>query len=159
MKATRTWLLCLLLTLPAIADDFKSFGRDSRATIERSHAGKPLVLIFWSVDCAYCGEEINHLSALSKKRGDIGLVLVNTDGPELADQAKFFLNKNFPGIRAERWIFSGEDPSRLYFSVDKKWQGELPRAYFYNGTGNVRTIAGKVEPRWLDTWSQETRAK
>lgn len=148
------WLLFLLLTLPAIGDDFKSFGRDSRAAIERTYAGKPLILVFWSVDCAYCGEEIKQLGALTQGWAEIGLVLVNTDGPELAEQAKAFLAHNFPNIRAERWIFGAEDPARLYFSVDRKWQGELPRAYFYDGTGNVRVVAGQVGPQWLDAWKQ-----
>lgn len=148
------WLLLLVLALPATADDFKPFSRDSRAFIERTHTGKPLVLVFWSVDCAYCGEEIKQLNTMVQDRTNINLVLVNTDGSELAGQAKAFLARSFPNIRAEHWIFGEEDPARLYFSVDRKWQGELPRAYFYNGTGNVHVVAGQVKPQWLNAWTQ-----
>lgn len=152
------WLFFLLLALPTVADDFKSFGRDSRTTIERAHAGKPLALVFWSVDCAYCSEEIKQFNALLQDRADINLVLVNTDGSELAGQAKAFLSRNFPHIRAEHWIFGEEDSARLYFSVDRKWQGELPRTYFYNGTGTVRVVSGRIEQKWLNSWAQEVSA-
>lgn len=150
----RAWpALLLVLALSAVAGDLRPFSRDSRIAIEQSHAGKPFVLAFWSVDCAYCPAELKHLDALVRERPDIQLVLVSTDGAAMQPQASARLAELLPASQAERWIFAGDDPDRLYFAVDRKWHGELPRAYFYDGAGGVRGMSGQVAPSWLDTWA------
>ena len=155
---SRFCLVLLLLALPAMAADFLPFGRDSRAAIARAHAGKPFVLAFWSVDCAYCTEELKQLDTLTSARPDLALVLVCTDGAEMAHQASDMLARQIPNARVERWMFDDSDPGRLYFAVDKKWHGELPRAYFYDAAGNVRVAAGQVDQRWLKEWAQSIAA-
>lgn len=144
----------LLLSLPALAGDVRPFGRDSRAAIEQAHAGKPFVLAFWSVDCAYCPEEIKHLGALVRQRPDIQLVLVSTDGMEMKSEAAAKLSEWLPNGQAERWIFASDDPDRLYFAIDRKWHGELPRTYFYDGAGGVRGVSGQVDAAWLANWAR-----
>lgn len=150
----RWTILLLMLALPAWAGDFRPFLPDSRAAIEQAHAGKPFVLAFWSVDCAYCPEEIRHLGALVRARPDIRLVLVSTDGVELQSQARAKLAQLLPAVPADRWIFAGDDPDRLYFAVDRKWHGELPRSYFYDGAGGVRGVSGQVDSAWLAGWAR-----
>jgi thiol-disulfide isomerase/thioredoxin len=142
----------LLLSLPAIAGDLRPFDRGSRAAIEQAHAGKPFVLAFWSVDCAYCPEEMRHLGALVRQRPDIKLVLVSTDGTEMNPAAAAKLAEYLPDGQGERWIFAGDDPDRLYFAIDRKWHGELPRTYFYDGAGGVRAMSGQVDAAWLANW-------
>lgn len=149
----RTFVVALLLSLSmfeAGAAEFRPFTGGSRAAIEQAHAGKPFVLVFWSVDCAYCAEEIRQLSQLVQDRPAMALVLVSTDAPESAAGA--MLDRLLGSTQAERWMFAGEDAEHLYFAVDRKWEGELPRAYFYDAAGNARTVAGKVEPQWLEAW-------
>lgn len=145
--------LLLLFTMTAAAADFRPFGRDSRAAIEQRHAGKPFVLAFWSVDCAYCPAELKQLGALVRERPDIKLVLVNTDGAELQTQAEARLAKILPATQAERWIFVDDDADRLYFAVDRQWHGELPRSYFYDGTDKVRSLSGQADALWLKNWA------
>ena len=144
----------LLLALPAVAGDLRPFDRGSRAAIEQAHAGKPFVLAFWSVDCAYCPEEIKHLGELVRKRPAIKLVLVSTDGMEMKSEVGAKLAEYLPGGLGERWIFASDDPDRLYFSVDRKWHGELPRTYFYDGAGGVRGMSGQVDAAWLANWAR-----
>lgn len=146
----------LLLALPAMAGDLRPFDRGSRAAIEQAHAGKPFVLAFWSVDCAYCPEELKHLGALVRKRPDIKLVLVSVDGMEMKSEASGKLEQFLPEGQGERWIFAGNDPDRLYFSVDRKWHGELPRTYFYDGKGGVQGRSGQVSPAWLEEWARNS---
>jgi len=146
----------LLLALPAMAGDLLPFDRGSRTAIEQAHAGKPFILAFWSVDCAYCPEEIRHLGALVRKRPDIRLVLVSVDGAELTADADKKLTEFLPEGQGERWIFTGNDPDRLYFSVDRKWHGELPRTYFYDGRGGVEARSGQVSPAWLAEWARRS---
>lgn len=143
----------LLIALPAIAADFRPFNRDSRAAIEQAHAGKPFVMAFWSVDCVYCPEEIQHLGALVRQRPDVKLVLVSVDGMGMAAEADAKLSELLPAGQGERWLFADGDTDRLVFSVDRKWHGELPRTYFYDHAGRVRGISGQVGAAWLDAWA------
>jgi thiol-disulfide isomerase/thioredoxin len=144
----------LLLALPAMAGDLRPFDRGSRAAIEQTHAGKPFVLAFWSVDCAYCPEEIKHLGALVRQRPAIKLVLVSVDGMEMKSEAGAKLAEYLPGGQGEHWIFAGDDPDRLYFAIDRKWHGELPRTYFYDGAGGVRGMSGQIDAAWLANWAR-----
>jgi thiol-disulfide isomerase/thioredoxin len=150
-------LLCLSLALPVFGGEFKSFQPGSRAAIEQAHAGKPLVLAFWSLDCVYCPGEIRHFDVLARKHPEIALVLVNVDGAEFKAEADKKLAELLPQGQTERWIFTGNDPDRLYFSVDRKWHGELPRSYFYDGKGGVQGRSGQVSTEWLETWAKSLK--
>lgn len=147
-------LALLLLTHSALAADLKPFLPGSRAFIEQAHSGQPFVLVFWSLDCAYCPQEIKHLGALVRQRPDIKLVLVSVDGPDFKDEVDKKLAAILPEGQGERWIFAGDDPDRLYFSVDRKWHGELPRTYFYDGRGGVHGRSGQVSAAWMMEWAR-----
>ena len=72
----------------------------------------------------------------------------------LAAEVGAKLAEYLPGGLGERWIFASDDPDRLYFSVDRKWHGELPRTYFYDGAGGVRGMSGQVDAAWLANWAR-----
>jgi thiol-disulfide isomerase/thioredoxin len=150
-------LLCLSLALPLFAGELKPFQPGSRAVIEQAHAGKPLVIAFWSLDCVYCPGEIRHIDALVRQHPEIQLVVVNVDGVEFKTEVDKKLAELLPQGKAERWIFAGNDPDRLYFSVDRKWHGELPRSYFYDGKGGVQGRSGQVSAEWLTTWAKSLK--
>ncbi|WP_082878117.1 redoxin domain-containing protein [Methylobacillus sp. MM3] len=147
-------LALLLLAQSVMAADLKPFHPASRTAIEQAHAGQPFVLAFWSVDCAYCPEEIRHLGALVRKRPDIRLVLVSVDGMEMKSEVGTKLAEYLPDGKGERWIFAADDPDRLYFAIDRKWHGELPRTYFYDGKGDVQGRSGVVSSTWLVEWAR-----
>ena len=147
-------LALLLLAQSVMAADLEPFHSGSRTAIEQAHAGQPFVLAFWSVDCAYCPEEIRHLGALVRKRPDIRLVLVSVDGMEMKSEVGTKLAEYLPDGKGEGWIFAADDPDRLYFAIDRKWHGELPRPYFYDGKGGVRSMTGQVDAAWLARWAR-----
>jgi hypothetical protein len=149
------WLgVLLVFSVAVVAADFRTFGRDSRAVIEHAHSGQPFVLAFWSVDCAYCGDEIKQLGLLIHQYPSIRLILVNTDNSEMVIAASEVLNRHLVKTPAERWMFDDSGNDRLYFSVDKQWRGELPRTYFYDATGKFKSITGQVDERWLKAWAE-----
>ena len=150
-------LLWLLFALPLYAGELKPFQPGSRTVIEQAHAGRPLVLAFWSLDCVYCPEEIRHLDALVRRYPDIQWVLINVDGVEFKAEVEKKLAELLPQGQAERWIFTGDDTERLYFAVDRKWHGELPRSYFYDGKGGVQGRSGQVSAEWLTTWAMSLK--
>jgi len=149
----------LLGLLPAMAQgaDFLPFRGDSRAAIEQAHAGRAMILTFWSVDCAYCMEDLALLGEIVRRHPQIALVTVNTDDDNGAVNAAKVLDK--AGLPAHaRWRFATQDSDRLRYQIDRKWYGELPRSYFYDKQHRVKAVSGKPDSAWLQGWLQEFQA-
>lgn len=133
------------------AADFLPFKSDSRAAIEKAHAGKPLILAFWSVDCAYCIDDLKLLGDIVRQHPEIKLVTVTTDSLEIAANADKVLNQaDLPPHK--RWQFAEADAERLRYNIDRKWYGELPRTYFYDAQHKIKAVSGKPDPAWLKEW-------
>lgn len=151
-------LLLYLLGSAAVASELRPFTNTSKAAIERAHAGQPFVLAFWSLDCTYCGQALQHLRRMIAAYPSVKLVLVSTDGAEFAEAASTRLNNLLASAPAERWIYSGDSAEHLSFAVDRKWRGELPRSYFYAATGQAHAVSGSVSPQRLDAWAKACAA-
>jgi len=159
-------VLCLavLPSAPAqAAQEIKPLVRDSYPQIVAAREGKPFIVNFWSLSCSYCKVELAMLKKLIRKYPKLDLVLISTDTPEeekdiSATLAKFSLGK------AEAWVFADSYTERLRFEVDKKWQGELPRTYFYSANVGARravpvhAISGKLEYKEVERWVKEQYA-
>jgi thiol-disulfide isomerase/thioredoxin len=149
--------LTVLLFAPApawAAKEVKPFVRGSYQQIVSARQGKPFIVNFWSLTCNYCMVELAMLKKLVKKYPKLDLVLVSTDTPEeekgiSATLAKFSLGK------AEAWVFADSYTERLSFEVDKKWQGELPRTYFFSPGSEVTAISGKLEYKEVEQWVKQ----
>ena len=149
---------------PAIAaQEIKPFVRGSYQQIVAARQEKPFIVNFWSLTCSYCMVELAMLKKLARKYPRLDLVLVSTDTPEeeksvSATLAKFSLGK------AEAWVFADSFTERLRFEVDKKWQGELPRTYFYSDNVGARravpvqAISGKLEYKEVEQWVKQQYA-
>ena len=143
--------------------EIKPFVRGSYQKIVAARQGKPFVLNFWSLTCSYCMVELEMFKKLARKYPNLDLVLVSTDTPEeeksvSATLAKFSLGK------AEAWVFADSYTERLRFEIDKKWQGELPRTYFYSANVGARravpvqAISGKLEYKEVEQWVKQQYA-
>lgn len=157
-------VLCLaalcLTAVPAWAaqkvkpHELRPFVRGSYQQIVSARQGKPFIVNFWSLSCGYCKVELDVFKRLARKYPKFDLVLISTDTPEEEKQvsaalAKIALNK------AEAWLFADSFADRLRFEVDKKWQGELPRTYFFNAKGEVNAVSGKLEQKEVEQWIKE----
>jgi len=139
------------------AQEIKPFARGSYQQIVAARQGKPFIVNFWSLTCGYCMVELAMLKKLAKKYPKLDLVLVSTDTPEeeksvSATLAKFSLGK------AEAWVFADSYTERLRFEVDRKWQGELPRTYFFSAKGEINAISGKLEYKEVEQWVKQQYA-
>ena len=143
---------------PAMAaQEIKPFVRGSYQQIVAARQGKPFIVNFWSLTCSYCMVELAILKKLIRKYPGLDLVLVSTDTPEeeksvSATLAKFSLGK------VDAWVFADSFTERLRFEVDKKWQGELPRTYFYSTKNEVTAISGKLEYKEVEQWVKQQYA-
>lgn len=144
-------IFLLLLALPASAGEIRPFVRGSIKEIAAAHQGKPFILGFWSLTCAHCRDELSLLSKLSRRYPKLEVVLVSTDTPQEADAVAATL-KRFSLDRAAGWVFADDFADRLRFEIDRKWQGELPRTYLYDPSGNISAFSGKLDPYQLERW-------
>ena len=87
MKGCRARFLAGLMALgfvmaaaPAQALEFKPYARGSFAELRKAHAGRPLLVHFWSVTCAPCLAELSDWARIARERKEIDIVFVNADG-------------------------------------------------------------------------------
>lgn len=147
--------LVMLFPFPAQAGaEAKPFVRGSYPQIVATRQGKPFIVNFWSLTCSYCVIEMEMFRKLKKKYPSLDLVLVSTDTPEEEGEVSAILAKHALD-KAESWIFADSYVERLRFEVDRKWQGELPRTYFYDRKGNVAAVSGKLEYKEVEQWVKE----
>jgi thiol-disulfide isomerase/thioredoxin len=160
----RALLLAVLLAvaLPAAAqDDMRPFVRGSWSELRQAHAGKPTVVHFWGVTCGPCIAELPHWTQLVRERKDMNLVFVAADPiPEKpADLARALARAKL--AVPESWAFAEDFAQRLYFEVDPRWRGELPRTMLIAADGTVETIRGVGNPATIRAWldKQKTGGK
>lgn len=145
----------LFVPQPALAaQEIKPFVRGSYQQIVAERQGKPFIVNFWSLSCGYCKVELDMLKKLTRKYPKLDLVLVSTDTPEEENPVSTTLAK-YSLDKAEAWVFADSYTDRLRFEVDKKWQGELPRTYFFSSKGEVTAISGKVAQKEVEQWIKE----
>lgn len=48
------------------------------------------------------------------------------------------------GLVSQTWAFGAEAPEKLRYSIDRKWRGEMPRSYWYDGRGGVQAYSGVI---------------
>lgn len=135
--------------------EIKPFVRGSHQQIVAARQGKPFILNFWSLTCSYCMVELEMLKKLAAKYPKLDLVLVATDTPEEAQAVSATLTKFSLG-KAEAWVFADSYIERLRFEIDREWQGELPRTYFFGAAKNEAiAVSGKVEREEVEQWIRE----
>lgn len=133
------------------AQEIKPFVRGSYQQIVSARQGKPFILNFWSVSCGYCKIELSMLKKLARKYPQLDIVLVSTDMPEEEKAVAEILAK-LSQNRTEAWLFADSYTERLRYEIDKKWQGELPRTYFFGANNEVKAFSGKVEQKEVEQW-------
>lgn len=156
--ARRRWgavLGALLLSLSSslFADAPRLFERGGYAAILEAHRGAPLLMVFWSIDCPPCREELAMLGEMRKGHPDFPLVLVSTDDPaQLVDISAALAEAAVDG--AESWVFAADQAQRLRFEVDRRWYGELPRSYFFDAGHQRRGVTGRLSEEQVARWYQ-----
>ncbi len=144
--------LMLVLCLPGMTmAEFRPFSSESLKEITSAHAGRPFLLVLWSVDCPPCLKELEGIGRLYPQFMPESLVIISTDGAGNADEAQQVLIRN--GLAAaENWRFAGNFPERLRYRIDPDWYGELPRAYFYAANHARTGKSGALNPTLIRQW-------
>lgn len=159
MKASRASLLAGFVALgfvmaaspPASAFDFQPYARGSFAELRKAHAGRPLLVHFWSVTCAPCLAELSDWARLAAEKKAIDIVFVNVDGNH--DRAKAGARLEKAGLAgAVQYGFADDFLDRLFFEVDPMWRGELPFTAMIDASGKIITVAGLLDDSTIAGW-------
>lgn len=143
MIARLLTLVLLVAALPAQAADIRPFVKGSWGDLTAAHAGRPLVVHFWSLGCAPCLAELPQWSKLARERR-FDLVLVTPDPIE--DRARIAAMLRRHGLDGiESWAFADPFTERLRFEIDRGWRGELPMTRVVPAGGEAETVIGSLK--------------
>ena len=152
-----TWLkLCCALCLGVVFGNAQAaapqpFVVGSLQEILAQHAGKPVIVAFWSVGCTHCPAELKTLGALKRRHPGLNVVLVAADTPEDGPETQRLAARYGLG-KVPQWVFADPIPERLRMDIDRRWYGELPRTHFYDAAHRLEAVAGVVPEARLRDW-------
>lgn len=144
MNKARPLVATILLLASAWlhAAELRPFASGDMARLVAEHRGRPFIVTFWSTDCPHCKTTLRQLSAWAERHRNVDLAVVNTDGPEAAQSIGPMLSRVGLGARAT-WVFA-DTPERLRYEIDRRWGGELPRSYLFDGEAGREAFSGPV---------------
>jgi hypothetical protein len=151
MKRTLVFLIFLIAVITSYAQDLKPFVRNSQQAILADHHGKPFILALWSLDCAYCGDDLGLLGKMQSRHRNLPVIVISTDSPASSIEIMSTL-KHYRLQNAESWVFADRFTERLRNEIDPQWHGELPRLYLYDAQGEATAFSGKIERRKIEQW-------
>ena len=150
MRRIALFTLILLLAGPAWAGETQPFVRGSYDALVKEHAGRPLVIHFWSLTCAPCLVDLPQWPKLQHRLG-FDLVLVSTDSIERGAALTARLKRaGLDGVPS--YAFADSFTERLMFEAARDWRGELPRTHLITADGKTTAILGSVEEKALYDW-------
>jgi hypothetical protein len=164
MRVLISIVLLLASNFASAAQEVQPLLRGSYQKMLAARAGQPFVVALWSVSCTHCGADLEILARLLNKYPKLNLVLVSTDSPEqeadiVARLHHYHLDNpaHKKSGKLESWVFADSYTERLYFEVDAKWYGELPRTYFFDANGKSTAISGVLDAKQTERWVSAIR--
>ena len=152
------FFIAFLFANPANAGELKPFDAKSPAAIAQAHAGRPYVLVLWSLYCDPCRHEMKLWGPLQEKYPGVGFVLVSTDAEsDRAMTAEFLRRHDLRGV--ETWMFADEFSERVRHAIDPAWRGELPRTYVYDAAHRRHAHSGVLDPKALESWLAQQKRR
>jgi thiol-disulfide isomerase/thioredoxin len=121
-----------------------AFAPDSFKNIVASEAGKPFVVMVWSLDCAYCQPSFEAL-AEARREHRFSIVTIATDRADDPEASRLVRKKlEASGLGSNMWAFGTMPAEQLRYAIDPKWRGELPRSYWFNAHGEAAAHSGMI---------------
>lgn len=152
-------ILSLVLPGPALAADPsvpRPFVAGSYREILAAHAGQPLAVAFWSLECSHCPGSLKTLAEFRRGHPGLRVVLVSTD--PIASAAAAREHARELGLAdSPQWIFADPLPERLRREIDPRWWGELPRTELIDARGARVAKSGALDAAQLAQWWRQAR--
>ena len=99
---------------------------------------RPLLVNFWATFCDPCRDEFPDLVKIDKQYRPQSLDFVTVSLDDI-DQLKTDVPKFLSSMKATMpaYLLNVTDPEPAINFIDRRWQGDLPATYLYNGKGEV----------------------
>ncbi len=150
-SAAAIGVLLALSSGAALAAEFKPYGRGSFEELRKQHAGRRLVVHFWSVTCPPCLAELPDWAKIASERKSLDIVFVNADPDNDRARAQSRIDK--AGLsNLVQYGFADDFVERLYFEADKNWRGELPFTALIGADGSLVTVTGAIDDPLIADW-------
>lgn len=145
-------VFCLLLTpLDSSAVSIEPFDESSLATIKKRYEGQAFVLVFWSIHCEFCGQEMSYWRVLKRKHPGVPVVMVSTDTPSEREKVERFIERHNPG-KGEFWMFAADRQQAIRRAVDGKWHDKMGRIYLYDVGHRQSYSSGAMNRSKVNDW-------
>ena len=123
---------------------------DSLRTLQDRFSGARHAVIYWSLTCVPCRDELAELGKIIEA-DRLPISLVNTDTPSQIEKVRSFLARHHLG-GMDNWQFADAIPERLRQAIDEDWYGELPRSYAIDRQDRRVSHSGKTDIDRLVHW-------
>ena len=117
---------------------------------------KPRVIASWSIDCAYCHQNLKTLADEAKKRRSFELILVAIEPIESAATLAS-LQKKLAGRKFTSYAVADATMEQFRYAIDPAWAGEMPRTWFIGADGSRQSYSGVVKGDLLSSWLSKPR--
>jgi thiol-disulfide isomerase/thioredoxin len=153
------WMAVLLaLNAGVSARELQPFGTSTAARIKSEFTGRPFVLALWSLSCEPCRESMSQWGALRRKYPGMVMILVAADDPREHEAISAFLAQHdLADIKT--YAFSSSHAEPIRYSIDRNWQGELPRTYLFDANHKAKPRSGKMRHGELEAWIAQQAAR
>jgi hypothetical protein len=102
------------------------------------------VIAIWSLDCAYCEQNLSALLAYQRTNADVDLFFVATDPVSHADALEARLKAaKLDGVASR--AYAEPTPDRINFLIDPSWGGETPRTLVIKADGTRKAASGALD--------------
>jgi hypothetical protein len=137
--------LAFVCAMPAFAAAPTALApADTKALLAPPAKGARVVAL-WSLDCAYCGQNLTALLAYQRTHADIDLVFVATDPMSQRDVLEARLKAaKVEGVPSRAYVDA--TPERMNFLIDPGWGGETPRTLVIRADGSRKAVSGALDP-------------
>jgi len=139
----------LSLAAPAFAAPPVALGTADVEALLAVPAKGARVVAIWSLDCAYCEQNLSALRDYRRAHADIDLVFVATD-PVSQSAA---LERRLEAAKLEdvpSRAYAESTPDRINFLIDPAWGGETPRTLVIKADGTRRALSGALDARRIE---------
>ncbi|MDQ0011245.1 hypothetical protein J2T07_003455 [Luteibacter jiangsuensis] len=142
----RYWLaalICLVASAASAAIPTVLTPFDTKALVAPPGKGVRIVAL-WSLDCAYCEENLAALLAFQRSHADVELIFVATD--PVSERAALEARLKAASLDAvPSRAYADATPERINFLIDPTWGGETPRTLAIKADGTRKAMSGALD--------------
>jgi hypothetical protein len=144
-------IFLLVIPVESFALTLEPFDEGSLAVIKKRYEGQAFVLVFWSIHCEFCAQEMSYWRVLKRKHPGVPVIMVSMDPPSKQTEVERFIERHNPG-KGEFWMFAADRQQAIRRAVDGKWHDKMGRIYLYD-VGHRRSYSsGAMNRSKVNDW-------